>query len=184
MCLARNAEWSNEIILFESEIRRGSRDGNALRLLTGARLRQGNISRVAEICDSHVKEQKENSRYSGHCAMAYNQLGRNDEAERAFLLALTKNPANTQAHANLAVFYLRLDRHDEAKKQYELALEAEIDPAMRAYRKGELLVIFHRNDRERLIEAKAYFEEALRLQPHLALARKRLERVNQALGLP
>ena len=184
ICLARNAEWASEIILFESEFRKGSRDVNALRLLTGARLRQGNISRVVEICDSHVKEQKKSGRYSSHCAMAYSQLGRDEEAERAFLFATTKNPANSHTRANLAVFYLRLGRVDEGRKHYELALEAEVDPAMRAYRKGELLVIFHRNDREKLIEARAHFEEALRLQPHLALARGRLERLNQALGLP
>ncbi len=184
ICLARNAEWANEIVLFESEYRKGSRDGDTLRLLTGARLQEKNISRVVEICDLHVEERKVSSRYSNHCAIAYSQSGRNEEAERAFLLAIAKNPAMAQSHANLAVFYLRHDRGDEARKHYELAVEAEIDPALRAYRKGELLVIFHRNDRVKLIEARIHFEEALRLQPHLALARLRLERLNKTLGLP
>ena len=184
ICLARNAEWANEIGLFESEYRKGSRDGVTLRLLTGARLQEKNISRVVEICDLHAEQQKKYGRYSDHCAIAYSHLGRNEEAERAFLFATGKNESKTQAHANLALFYLRLDRRDEAREHYELAVETERDPALRAYRKGELLVMLHRNDRAKLIEAKTYFEEALRLQPHLALARLRLERLNKTLGLP
>ena len=137
-----------------------------------------------EICDLHAEQQKKYGRYSDHCAIAYSHLGRNEEAERAFLFATGKNESKTQAHANLALFYLRLDRRDEAREHYELAVETERDPALRAYRKGELLVMLHRNDRAKLIEAKTYFEEALRLQPHLALARLRLERLNQTLDSP
>jgi len=38
------------------------------------------------------------------------------------------------------------------------------------------------NDREKLLEARGYFEEALRLQPRFDNAQSWLNRVNQALG--
>ena len=184
ICWARNAEWANEVILFESEYRNGSRGGNVLRLLTGAQLLEGNNTRVVEICDLHVGKQKSVGRYGNHCAIAYSQLERNEDAERAFLLATSKKSVRTQAHANLALFYLRLDRREDARKHFELAIETESDPALRSYRKGELLVMLHRNDRAKLIEARSHFEEALRLQPHLAPARQWLERLNRTLDSP
>ncbi len=184
ICWARNAEWVSEVILFESEYRNESRGGNVLRLLTGAHLGEGNFSRAAEICDLHVDKQKRVGRYSNHCAIAYSQLGRNEEAERAYLSATGEKSVRTQAHSNLAQFYLRLGRQADARKHYELAIETESNPAMRAYRTGVYLAVFNRNNRAKLIEARGHFEDALRLQPHLAPARQWLERLNRALESP
>jgi len=184
ICLARNAEWANEIRLFEGEFRRGSHDQHVLRYLAGARLREGNISRVAEICDLRAEEQKDYGRFSNHCAVAYSSLGRSVEAERAFLFATADKSARTEAHANLALFYLNFDRKDEARKHYELAIETESDPALRAYRKGELLFRLHRNDRAKMIEARSHFEQALSLHPQLAYARQRLEQLNKVPDIP
>jgi len=49
---ARNAEWSNEIALFESDYSRGVHTGYLLRLLTAAHLRENNFKRVIEICET------------------------------------------------------------------------------------------------------------------------------------
>ena len=106
------------------------------------------------------------------------------EAERAFLFATADKSARTEAHANLALFYLNFDRKDEARKHYELAIETESDPALRAYRKGELLFRLHRNDRAKMIEARSHFEQALSLHPQLAYARQRLEQLNKVPDIP
>ena len=184
LCWARNAEWGSEALLFESEFSRRGPDRNMLRTLTAAHLDEGNYARVAEICDLHAAQQQRDGRYSNHCAIAYGRLGRNEKAERAYLFATRHKWVMSSAHANLAQLYLRLGRRDEARKHLELAIETERDPALRAYRKGMLLVMLHRSDRAKLEEARAYFEEALRLDPHMAPARLWLERLNRVLGPP
>jgi tetratricopeptide (TPR) repeat protein len=184
LCWARNAEWANEVILFESEYRNGGRGETVLSLLTSARFQERNYARVIEICDLHVDKQKRSGKFSNNCALAYSRLGRNEEAERAFLFATRQKSVMTQAHNNLATYYLRLGRRGEARKHFELAIETESIPALHAYRKGKMLVLLHRTDRAKLAEAKSHFEEALRLQPGLIPARRWVERLNRTLGSP
>jgi hypothetical protein len=45
-----------------------------------------------------------------------------------------------------------------------------------------MLAQLHPDDRDRLLEARAHFEEALRLQPRLALAIDALEQVERDLA--
>lgn len=180
---ARNAVWASEVQLFESEYSQGNYISSVLVWLTGAHLRDSGTGRVADICDRHIKIQERNAKLSTNCAVAYKRLGRLDEAERAYLFGAEHKSTGAIAHANLGRFYLDQDRWSEAKKHFEMAVEAESLPANRAFRKGHMLVRLYPSDRQKLLEAKALFEEALELQPSLAPARQWLARVNQALGV-
>ena len=67
-------------------------------------------------------------------------------------------------------------------ESFEKAVKVEKNPANKAHFTGYMLVHLYPSNREMLMEARSYFEEALRLQPHLDIARTWLNRVNQALG--
>jgi tetratricopeptide (TPR) repeat protein len=178
----RNYDWANEVRLFESEYLNGSQGRQTLRLLTAAYLREGMPDRAAEICDTKSAEQKFNKKYASHCAIAYMQTGRNEDAERAFLKAASGRSAEPAMHTNLAVFYLRLGRRQEAIDQFELAIQAEDNPALQAYRRGEMLVLLYPRNRQKLLEARSHFRQAVQLQPRLAPAQEWLDRLNRKLG--
>jgi tetratricopeptide (TPR) repeat protein len=179
---ARNADWSNEITLFESDYNRGVHTAYLLRLLTAAHLRENNFNRVIEICEAQHVEQKIFGSFSTHCASAFSYSGRHDEAEQAYLVGTQFKGSRRLAHSNLAQHYMRQGRWDDAKIQFEKAVEVEKNPANKAHFTGYMLVHLYPSNREMLMEARSYFEEALRLQPHLDIAQTWLNRVTQALG--
>jgi len=179
---ARNTDWSNEIKLFESDYRRGVHTSNLLRLLTAAHLRENNLNRVIKICEAQRAEQKIFGSFSTHCASAYSYSGRHEEAEQAYLVGTQYKSSRSLAHSNLAQHYMRQGRWQDAKIQFEMAIEVEENPADKAYHTGYMLVHLYTNDRDKLLEARGYFEEALRLQPRLRTAQSWLNRLNQALG--
>jgi Tfp pilus assembly protein PilF len=88
------------------------------------------------------------------------------------------------AHVNLALFYLEQGRWRDAKTHFEKAVEAEKQPVKRAWLKGQMRFRLYPSDREKLLEAKVYFEQALELQPSYAPARQSLAVVNRILGTP
>ena len=53
-------------------------------------------------------------------------------------------------------------------RQFERAVETEDKPALRACRSGEMLVFLYPKNRQKLLQARSYFIEAVRLQPRLA----------------
>jgi len=178
----RNGEWASDLALFESDYRRSEVNSQTLRLLTAANLEAGNFDRVAEICDTHDLAQPRRSRYANNCAIAYMALGRKNDAGRAFERAAKSESAAPVMIANLARFYLGEGRRDEAMTQYQRAVDAEVEPGHRAFRRGEMLVLLYPRDRDRLIEARAHFAEAVRLQPQLAEAQVWLNRLDRALA--
>lgn len=52
-------------------------------------------------------------------------VGRYEEAEKAFLRALSADPRSVRAHNNLGLLYLKTDRRDEAIKEWEEVLRLE-----------------------------------------------------------
>ncbi len=180
----RNSDWSSELRLFESEYRRGAQGTQALRLLTAAYLREGNPGRAAEICDAKSYEGLTRRRYANHCAIAYSLLGRKEDTERAFLSAAGGDSADPVIIANLAQYYLREGRREDAARQFARAVQAEHDPALQAYRRGEMLVFLYPSNRQKLLQARSHFAEAVRLQPRLGAAQARLNQLDRALGPP
>jgi tetratricopeptide (TPR) repeat protein len=180
--ITRNAVWSSDVKLFESEYRNGNASERVLVWLTAAHLKQQRYARPAELCDNHVYTQKRSGKLSTHCAIAYSQLGRHEEAERAYLFGTKQRSVKAMAHANLARFYLDRGRRQDAREHFEAAIAAETLPANKAYRRGHMLVRLYPRDRQKLLEAKAQFELALELQPAFGPARQWLSRVNRSLG--
>ena len=179
---ARNAEWASDVLLYESDYRQGSQQGRILHLLVGAHVRERNFSRATEICDRHAGEMKRMAQFSNRCGLAYGQVGRFDNAEQSFLLAMKKQKVVASIHTNLASMYLHLGRRSDAQKHFELAIATEKNPAGREYRKSYMLMKLYPSDRARLLEAKTHLEHALQLQPQFVSARQLLQQLNNLLG--
>jgi len=178
---ARNAVWASEIQLYESEYRHHGDRTQILSWLTAAYLADSRFESVAELCDRHPDALARMGTLSSHCAIAYGRMGRLKEAEAAYLSAAADPESRTTAHANLARFYLAQGRWREAKEQFTLSVDAESVPARRALARGRMLVELYPADREKLLEAKARFEEALALQPSFGDAREWLALVSRTL---
>ena len=157
------------------------RTQSSLRLLTAAHLLKRNPARAVEVCRENEDVQRVSGQLSVHCGTAYALSGDAQQAEQAFLRATGDADSRTRAHSNLARLYLTQGRQDAARAQFEMAIESEVNPAIRAYRQGLMLVQLYPKDRGKLLEARAHYEEALRLQPRLALALDALERVDRNL---
>jgi tetratricopeptide (TPR) repeat protein len=181
---ARNASWADEITLFETDYRRGARSGHLLRLLTGAYLKKSDFPKVIEICDANRNKQvpDSNGMFTLHCASALSYSGRHEEAERAYLVAAMSKTSRRLAYSNLAQHYLRQGRRDDARVQFEKAVEAESDPALKAYQAGIMLTHVYTGNPEKWRQARDHFEEALRLQPGMSAAQDWLHRIDRALG--
>jgi tetratricopeptide (TPR) repeat protein len=179
---ARNADWASDVLLFESDYRQGNRQGQILHLLVGAHLKEKNYSRATEICDRHAGKLRRAGQLNHRCGLAYGQVGRFDDAEQSFLLAMDDPRMVAMTHTNLASMYLHLGRRSDAQKHFELAVETERNPALREYRKAYMLTKLHPSDRIRLLDAKTHLEQALQIQPQLISARQLLEQLNRILG--
>jgi len=79
---ARNADWASDVLLFESDYRKGNRQRSVLHMLVSAHLKEKNYSRATEICDRHAAELKKPGQFNQRCGLAYGQLGRFDDAEQ------------------------------------------------------------------------------------------------------
>ncbi len=179
---ARNAEWASDVLLYESDYRQGNQQGEILYLLVGAHVREKNYSRATEICDRHADKMKSMEQFSNRCGLAYGQIGRFDDAEQSFLLAMKKQKILASIHTNLASMYLHLGRRSDAQKHFELAIATEKNPAGREYRKSYMLMKLYPSDRVRLLEAKTHLEHALQLQPQFVSARQLLQLLDKLLG--
>lgn len=179
---ARNLDWTDEVTLYEAELREGITPPIVLRLLTAAHLPQRNNARVTEICVEHRWALTRDGKYANQCGIAFAFEDRHDEAEQAFRAATNDWSERAVAWANLGMLNVDLRRFDEARAAFEKAIETERDPAKAAYRRGELLVMLHRRDRASLIQARRHFEEALRLDPRLDSARQWKRQLDRELG--
>jgi tetratricopeptide (TPR) repeat protein len=178
----RNFAWASDIDLFESEYRNGNDDEHVLIWLAAAHLKKNNTTRVVELCEINKDVQMRSPKLSTNCALAYIRAGRKEDAEQAYLVGTTGDDSKTVAHSSLARLYLGQGHWQEAKLHFEQAIEAEKNPASRAFREGYMIVWLYPRDRDKLIEAKAKFEQSLELQPAFTPARRWLARVNRALG--
>ena len=179
---ARNTDWANEVRLLEHDYHHGVRSTWLLRKLTAAHVLQQNPAGVVELCSAHADVAERDGVLADRCGVAWAQTGNPDRAERAFLHATQRSDATAHARSNLAMFYLSQGRRGEARAQFERAVEAEENAANRAYLRGLMWLQLYPGDRERLLEAQAYFEEALRLQPGRRLATSRLQQVEARLA--
>jgi tetratricopeptide (TPR) repeat protein len=176
----RNNEWGTDLRLFETEYRRSGTSPDTLRYLTGGALRRGNAARAAEICDRHTDHFESNRGFARHCGQAYAALGRPEDAERAFLVAIANGP-DPASTSNLALLYLSQGRKLDAIVQFQRAIDQEENPAIQNLRRGFQLAYLFPRDRESLEKARDYFAEAYRMEPLLKAAERWATRMEQSL---
>ena len=178
---ARNADWSDEIALLEHDYRHGVLNSASLQALTAGLVVKGNYIRAVEVCRENEKSRRKSGYLSLNCGAAYAMAGDLHRAIQAYLKATEDDVSRARALSNLSYLYITLGRRDEARVQLEKAIESEKKPATRAYLSGLLLIRLYPDDRAHLLEARAHFEEGLRLLPRFTLAINALEEVNRSL---
>ena len=179
---ARNVQWTDEKMLFESDYRKGVRTTNLLRLLTAVYLREADFPRVAEICDAHPEITATSGNLSSHCATAYSYLGRSEDAVTAYRISAESPRERRRAYWNLGKHYLRQQDWEMARSNLERAVEAEQNPARKAYYAAYMIMLLYPATPEKWLEARAQLEQAVRLQPGYGEAQALLDQINQAVG--
>jgi len=179
---ARNADWSDDITLFEHDYRHGGAlRSSALEGFTAGLVMEGRHNRAVEICRG-IKNLPEKSGYLHmNCGTAYAMSGEVNRAEQAYFDATKDEASRARAFSNLTYLQIALGQHKKTQVQLERAIETEKNPATRAYLQGLMLIRLYPGDRTRLLEARAHFEEGVRLQPRFTLAIEALEVVNRSL---
>lgn len=177
---ARNADWADDITLFEADYRKLAVKKPILSTLVAAHLRENNPKRAAAICDENRAQLRAGHASGTHCGSAYGQLGRFRDAEQAYL-DVSPGQARVFAYFNLGLMYLHLGREAEARERIAAAIEAEPKPFMKHYLEAVALVQLHPGNRERLLEARALLQKALELQPQHVDSRAELDLLNQTL---
>lgn len=178
---ARNADWADDIRLFETDYRKLRIKQPIVGTLLAAHLRQQNYSRAVEICDENRQLIPKGHKMGAHCGSAYSQVKRFDDAEQAYLAVKSKT-VRVFADFNLGLMYFNLGRRAEAEKHIELAIAAEPKPFLKNYFKAVALIQMHPRDRNRLLEAQSLLQQALELQPQHIESRLELELLNQKLN--
>ena len=125
--------------------------------------------------------QKSPTKARGHnnLGIAYQDLGRSDEAIQEYKTALALEPNYAEAHNNLGSIYSKLERPDEAIQEFRTALTLKSDNAEAHYNLG---IAYQKL--ERFDEAIQEFRTALTLKPHDAEAHYNLGNVYKDLGRP
>jgi hypothetical protein len=177
----RNADWASDVILFENEYNQGDHSRITLALLTEAHLAEDNFSRIIHLCDRHDDKQERYENFNFHCGVAYFKERRMNDAERTFLLAVDSLRNGSDAHLNLGRIYFSQQRRDDAIRHFELAAETQHDPATQALRRADMIVILYPNDDAKLLQARDYYKEALRLRPQWKLVQKLLSNLETKL---
>lgn len=181
---ARNAEWATDLLLFEAEYRKGSQTGYVLQALVVHNLKAKNTSQALKICQMHANTFKENSALSYQCGVAYEGVGRYDDAKQAYILALnsTKPERTSRAYLALALMNVRLDHQQEAKKYFEQSIALMDKSFLREFHTALMLIKLYPFDQPRLLQAKTHLEQTLQLQPEYFPAHRMLEQLNEILG--
>ena len=93
-------------------------------------------------------------------ARAYEALGRTDEAEATYRLAVERRPAYWGNHSRLGAFYHRRGRYAEAEREFRKVIELTPDNALGQASLGGVLLTVGRED-----EAAALLRRSLALRP-------------------
>jgi len=131
----------------------------------------GRPAEAVRLCDQHLPRHTNNPKLHTNCAIVYEQLHRDREAEASYRAAVA-NGLGSVALANLGRFLSNSGRRAEAEKFYLAAIEKENIPARKHFRRGRFLLRFYP---QRSAEAAEEFRRALELQPRFASARAALD---------
>jgi len=179
---SRNAQWDSDIKLMEHDYSHGVRRPSQLQAYTKELVLKGDYRRAVEVCRDNETSHVATGLFHLNCGSAYLMIGDAEAAERVLLNAANDKAISSQAHSSLTYLYSKQGRTAEALEQMGLSAESERDPARKAWLTGSVILASYPNDRTRLLEARSLFEEALRIQPGYADAKKSLEMVDSLLS--
>jgi len=180
---ARNAQWSSNLSLIESDYENGSRNRKIMSVLISSLLAEGEFARARQLCDRHADQFPRNWYFSANCGQVYANLKLTNKAEKAYLFAVNSPRGKASAHISLAMLYLDQKRNDEAQEQFEQAIVAERKAFMKEYLAAEMLMQLYPHQNKKLQEAKIHLEKAISLNPHFLHTKTRLDKLNKMLGV-
>ena len=179
---ARNADWSDNLRLFESDYALSGPRPPLLGLIVLNQIMEGKFSQAARYCDQHAELWPRSGKFAESCGQAYDVLGRLDDAERALLIATEGLGTKASAQQLLGFLYVRTGQPEKALEHFELAIRKEKVAAMRALRRAQMLYALYPEDPGRRREALAQVERALELQPRMIQALQLREKLQAAAG--
>lgn len=178
----RNHEWSSEYLLFRTEYDRGYRGYHAVRLIVGALAEDGNHRDIVEICEENPKMQARIARFSNTCALAYRNLGQTDDAIRSFEMTARHKAHWFEANMMIANILIQAGRPQEGADRYVQLINETDDPVVKEIMKGVMFLQLYPGNRQKLLEARGYFEQALFFDPNSEEAKAWIEHVDSMLN--
>ena len=179
---ARNAEWATDIKLNEAEYRHGARGSRILGNLVMHNLKEKNIIKALEICEEHHERIESSPDFSYFCGLAFENVGRFDEAAAAYTNATQTPRKASLAYLALALMQVKLNDKPEAKKNFEQAIALMDEPFLKDFHTALMLIKLNPYDQSRLLQAKGLLERTIEVQPQYFPARIMLDQLNQILG--
>jgi tetratricopeptide (TPR) repeat protein len=131
----------------------------------------GRVEEAEALYRSVLAETPQDARVLHALGLLTHQAGRNDEALGLIAQALVAGGPNPVVYSNLAAISIALGQLGEAENYCQAALALKADLVSAHYHRG---VAAFRDGR--LLDAERAFREAVRCDPRLADARRRLER--------
>jgi len=179
---ARNADWATDIRLNEAEYRNGARGAVTLGNLVLHNLKEKNVSESLRICDMYASNVETSRALSYYCGMAFESVGRYDDAKRAYELSTNIPKKARLAYLALALLHVKLNELPEAKKNFEQAIALMNKPFLKNFHTALMLIKLYPNDHSRLLQAQSLLERTLEQQPEYFPARLMLQQLNQILA--
>jgi hypothetical protein len=179
---ARNADWATDIKLNEAEYRNGARSSRILGNLVLHNLKEKNVSESIRICDLHASKVETSRDFSYYCGMAFESVGRYDEAKRAYGFSASYPRKAQLAYLALALLQVKLNELPEAKKNFEQAIALMNKPFLKNFHTALMLIKLYPYDHSRLLQAQSLLERTLEQQPEYFPARLMLQQLNQILA--
>jgi len=143
---------------------------------------QGRFKEAEQWAQKAIELFPKNSKGYNRLGHIYDRQGHLDLAKKYYDLAVKINPKNAAAHQNLGRVYTRLGQYEEAKKEYELAKQyspAKGYIAMESRLNLGFIAYQYENDLNKAIK---YFEEAMQVDPNVAVVYVDLGRSYYKLG--
>ena len=179
---ARNAEWSDELTLYEADYAKMSNPRKLLYTMIGAHNANGNFKRSAELCRKHADRIERNSHVKLRCAAAYVGLSRYQAAEKLYREILSTpnyKKSATWAHYQLGSMYARTGRRGEANAEFDRAASLETLDYLREFIEASRLLMLYPNVPARRAQAVGHLERAIELQPRFMPAREALQSLGE-----
>lgn len=179
---ARNADWSSQAVLFESDYARGIPTQANVRILISEHADKERWGRVTEICDENRWIIEELGDMAMICGTAYLNMQRNEEGFAALNAASEHEETWLKARLLLVEIRLAEGRKRAASDIYREIIERAEKTETKATHTGIMLTKLFPDDPDRLREARGYFEMALTFDPDHKAARRWLDYVDERLA--